>query len=213
MCFRHILVAYCIAANSDLSDSFKFSPCPIMADFFETISPDHARFIDEQPLFFVATAPLAAGGHVNLSPKGLDTFRVLAPDRVAYLDLTGSGNETAAHLQENGRITFMFCSFGRRPLILRLYGTGRAVAPDDPAWDELIDRFPDVPGARQLIVADIGLVQTSCGYAVPRMTLDGQRDTLVRWAEAKGDAGLAAYRAEKNARSLDGLPTPQPATP
>ena len=184
-----------------------------MADFFETISPDHTRFIEAQPLFFVATAPLAAGGHVNLSPKGLDTFRVLAPDRVAYLDLTGSGNETAAHLRENGRITFMFCSFARRPLILRLYGTGRTVLPGVPEWDALISRFPDVPGARQIISADVELVQTSCGYAVPRMTLDGQRDTLVRWAEAKGNDGLAAYRAEKNARSMDGLPTPQPATP
>lgn len=174
----------------------------------EVITPELARFIREQPMFFVATAPLAESGHVNLSPKGLDTFRILSPSRVAYLDLTGSGNETAAHLQENGRITFMFCSFGKSPMILRLYGKGRVVLPGSSAWAEVVGHFSPLPGARQVILAAVGLVQTSCGFGVPRMKQGEQRETLLRWAEAKGEEGLRLYRAEKNARSLDGLPAP-----
>jgi hypothetical protein len=164
-------------------------------------------FIARQHLFFVATAPLA-GGHVNLSPKGLDCFRVLGPTTVGYLDLTGSGNETAAHVLENGRITFMFCAFDGSPLILRLYGTGRAVQPGSPEWDGLSARFPPLLGARQIIVAELDRVQTSCGEAVPLYDFAGHRDQLTEWAAKKGPAGLEAYRREKNIRSIDGLPTP-----
>jgi hypothetical protein len=179
-----------------------------MAKVHDEITPELRAFIARQPLFFVATAPLAETGHVNLSPKGLDTLRVLDGHTVAYLDLTGSGNETAAHLLENGRITFMFCAFTGAPKILRLYGRGRAVLPDAPEWEELRARFPDLPGVRQIVVAAVTRVQTSCGYAVPRMETVEQRDTLVRWAEAKGEDRLSGYRQEKNTVSIDGLPAP-----
>jgi hypothetical protein len=178
-----------------------------MAKVFDSITPELRTFIEAQPLFFVASAPLAGDGHVNLSPKGLDSFRVLSSHEVAYLDLTGSGNETAAHLVENGRITFLFCAFSGPPRILRLYGEGRVILPGDAEWAEMRDLFPELPGVRQVVSARITRVQTSCGYAVPRMDLVSQRDTLTRWAEAKGDA-LPAYRVEKNSRSIDGLPAP-----
>lgn len=178
-----------------------------MAQLLEQITPELQAFIEAQPLFFVASAPLDPQGHINLSPKGLDTFRVLSPERVAYLDLTGSGNETSAHLAENGRITFMFCSFGGTARILRLYGTGRTILPGSAEWDESASRFDSYPGTRQIIVADIALVQTSCGYAVPLMEFRDHRETLVKWAAAK-EGELDDYRAQKNSRSLDGLPTP-----
>ena len=174
-----------------------------------SISAELRAFIEAQRVFFVATAPAGPGGHVNVSPKGMDTFRVLSPGRVAYLDLTGSGNETAAHLAENGRLTIMFCAFEGKPMILRLYGRGRVVLPASPEWDELMPRFPELPGARQLVVADVTRVQTSCGFAVPLMTFGGERDALVRWAEAKGEDGLRQYRGQKNCASIDGLPAPQ----
>ena len=179
-----------------------------MGAVHESISPELRSFIEAQRVFFVATAPLEAGGHVNLSPKGMDTFRVLSPTRVAYLDLTGSGNETAAHLAQNGRLTFMFCAFEGKPVILRLYGRGRAVTPASAEWGELSPRFPALPGARQVVVADVTRVQTSCGFGVPRMTFDAERDALVRWAESKGEDGLRRYREQKNRTSIDGLPTP-----
>jgi Pyridoxamine 5'-phosphate oxidase len=178
-----------------------------MGKVFDAIGADHQTFIAAQQMFFVASAPLSATGHVNLSPKGLDCFRVLGPNQVAYLDLTGSGNETSAHLRENGRITFMFCAFGGPPLILRLYGQGETVLPGSARWDELQPLFAAYPGARQIIVARIDRVQTSCGYAVPNYEYVGQRETLVKWANAKGTAGLESYRAEKNTQSIDGLPT------
>jgi hypothetical protein len=178
-----------------------------MAQTYDAITPDLQAFIAAQPMFFVATAPLDALGHVNLSPKGLDSFRVLSPLQVAYLDLTGSGNETSAHVLENGRITFMFCAFGGPPRILRLYGKGRIVLPGAAGWDELQPLFPTLPGIRQVIVAEITRVQTSCGFGVPLMHYEGQRDTLIRWAEAKGEDGLVTYRHEKNRASIDGLPT------
>ncbi len=165
------------------------------------------RFIARQHVFFVATAPLA-GGHVNLSPKGMDSFRVLGPTTVAYLDNVGSGNETAAHVLENGRITLMFCAFEGPPLVLRLYGTGRAVLPGHAEWAALAPRFPARPGVRQILVAELTRVQTSCGEGVPRYAYQGERDDLVRWAERKGADGLAAYQHAKNLRSIDGLPTP-----
>lgn len=163
-------------------------------------------FIASQPVYFVATAPLAANGHVNLSPKGLDTFRVLGPTRVAYLDFTGSGNETAAHVGENGRITLMFCAFSGPPMILRLFGTGRSVLPGSPEWGELIPHFETFEGIRQIIVADLHRVQTSCGFGVPTMGEPEQRDQLLRWAAQKGPDGVAAYREENNTRSIDGIP-------
>ena len=178
-----------------------------MGKVLESISDDLRTFIEAQRVFFVATAPVA-GGHVNISPKGMDTFRVLSPDRVAYLDLTGSGNETAAHLLQNGRVTFMFCAFEGKPVILRLYGRGRAAGPGTREWAEWAHLFPPLPGARQLIVADVTRVQTSCGFGVPLMTFAGERDALVRWAEAQGDEALRDYRARKNSTSIDGLPSP-----
>jgi hypothetical protein len=182
-----------------------------MAQPFDCINDPLRHFIEAQQMFFVASAPLAGDGHVNLSPKGLDTFRVLSPTRVAYLDLTGSGNETAAHLAEpgNGRITFMFCSFRGKPVILRLWGHGRVVLPGDAAWEEFSTLFPALPGQRQIIVADIDRVMTSCGYGVPLMEFAGQRDTLPKWAAAKGEARLQAYREMNNAVSIDGLEAPR----
>jgi hypothetical protein len=178
-----------------------------MAKFYDAITDELIQWIDEQHIFFVASAPLSAEGHVNLSPKGRDCLRVYSPNRVAYLDMTGSGNETSAHMKENGRITFMFCSFEAAPRILRLYGTGRVVLPTDAEWDTLIGDFTMLSGARQIIVADIHKAQTSCGFAVPFMDYVSERDTLEKWAENRGEDGLKAYHAEKNARSLDGLPT------
>ena len=179
-----------------------------MAKLYAEITDALAAFIQAQPLFFVASAPLDPHGHINLSPKGLDCFRVLSPRQVAYLDMTGSGNETSAHLAENGRITFMFCAFAGAPNILRLYGQGRTVLPGSAEWDQLAPHFPTYPGMRQIIVADITRVQTSCGFAVPLMEYVGQRDTLIRWVEAKGEQALTAYQSDKNTRSIDGLPTP-----
>lgn len=179
-----------------------------MAKTYAAITPELQRFIEAQPVFFVGTAPLADDGHVNVSPKGLDCFRVLSPNHVAYLDLTGSGNETSAHLLENSRITFMFCAFSGPPQILRLYGSGYTILPGTPEWDELSANFPVYPGIRQIIIADITRVATSCGYAVPRMDYVGQRDTLPRWAAAKGEEQLETYRREKNMASIDSLPAP-----
>jgi len=176
-----------------------------MAKVFDHITSELQHFIAQQHLFFVATAPLSETGHVNLSPKGLDCFRVLSPNRVAYLDLTGSGNETSAHLQENGRITLMFCAFQGAPIILRLYGIGQTLLPNALEWDGLLAEFPVIPGVRQIIVADIDRVQTSCGHGVPLYEHQGQRSQLVAWAEKRGEAGLAAYHQEKNRVSIDGL--------
>jgi hypothetical protein len=180
----------------------------MMGKVYDHITDNLQAFIQKQPMFFVATAPLNAEGHVNLSPKGLDSFRVLSPNRVAYLDMTGSGNETSAHLQENQRITLMFCAFKGAPMILRLYGKGFTVLPKDAAWNELSGQFTLYTGTRQIIVADIDRVYTSCGYAVPLMEYVGQRDTLIEWAENRGDDKLEKYRQEKNQYSIDGLPTP-----
>lgn len=178
-----------------------------MAKVHPMISEDLRAFIEAQRVFFVASAPLSGDGHVNLSPKGLDCLRVLGPDRVAYLDLTGSGNETSAHLRENGRITLMFCAFDGPPSILRLYGTGETALPGSDTWEELRPLFGEYPGVRQIIVATIARVQTSCGFAVPLFDYVGERDTLIRWAESRGPEKLDAYRAEKNMVSIDGLPT------
>lgn len=179
-----------------------------MSQTVHNITPEIEEFIRAQPLFFVATAPLSADGHVNLSPKGLDCFRILSPTRVAYLDLTGSGNETAAHLLENGRITFMFCAFAGKPNILRLYGRGRAILPDAADWPALASGFSLYPGTRQIIVCDVDRVQNSCGLAVPLMKFEDHREGLLKWASAKGEEAMETYRLKKNRHSIDGIPTP-----
>jgi hypothetical protein len=179
-----------------------------MGEQYDHITPILQSFIPAQPLFFVATAPLSEHGHVNLSPKGYDTFRILSPHQVAYLDLTGSGNETSAHLAENGRITFLFCAFSGVPKLLRLYGKGETVLLGARQWDELVAHFPSYPGIRQIILVSIDRVQTSCGYGVPLMELQKDRETLTRWATSKGEEGLADYRGANNSKSLDGLSTP-----
>jgi predicted pyridoxine 5'-phosphate oxidase superfamily flavin-nucleotide-binding protein len=176
-----------------------------MGRVLEAITDELAGFIAAQRVFFVATAP-TDGGHVNLSPKGLDTFAVLDPNTVAYLDLTGSGIETVAHLRENGRITIMFCAFDGKPNIVRLYGRGEVLAIGEPDADALLPRFGSYPGARSVIRVHVDRVSTSCGYGVPRLTYDGERDQLTTWAERRGPAGLVGYREEKNAVSIDGLP-------
>jgi predicted pyridoxine 5'-phosphate oxidase superfamily flavin-nucleotide-binding protein len=176
-----------------------------MGRVLEAITDELAGFIAVQRVFFVATAP-TDGGHVNLSPKGLDTFAVLDPNTVAYLDLTGSGIETVAHLRENGRITIMFCAFDGKPNIVRLYGRGEVLAIGEPDADALLPRFGSYPGARSVIRVHVDRVSTSCGYGVPRLTYDGERDQLTTWAERRGPDGLVGYREEKNAVSIDGLP-------
>jgi hypothetical protein len=175
-----------------------------MAKFYSQLDAKLCEFIDEQKLFFTATAPIE--GRINLSPKGIDSFRCLDFNRVGYLDLTGSGNETAAHLQQNGRMTIMFCSFTDKPLILRLYGRGEVVLPQTEQWDRLIDRFTDLPGKRQLILLHLESVQTSCGYGVPIYELQAERATLTDWALKKGEAGVRAYQLQNNLVSIDGLP-------
>ncbi|GAA3342370.1 pyridoxamine 5'-phosphate oxidase family protein [Amorphoplanes nipponensis] len=175
-------------------------------------SIDHRlrAFILGQPMFFVATAPAGADGHVNVSPKGMGgTFAVLGELRVAYLDFHGSGAETAAHLRENGRITLMFCAFGATPNIVRLHGTGRVVPATDPGYAELLAAFPappDLHGARAIVDVAVHRVSDSCGYAVPRMTYEGDRDLLVQWSSRKSEDALTDYRRAKNAASIDGLP-------
>lgn len=177
-----------------------------MGKLFAELDDDLREFIARQHLFFVATAPLAAEGHVNLSPKGLDTFRILGPTRVAYLDLTGSGVETIAHLRENGRLTILFCAFDGRPRIVRLYGRGHAIEPNDADWPTVAAGFPQLSGVRSVIVMDVERIADSCGYAVPRYEYIGDRPQLLEWADKKGAEGLLAYQAQKNRTSIDGLP-------
>jgi hypothetical protein len=178
-----------------------------MADLLPGISDSLREFCEAQPVFFVGTA--APTGRVNVSPKGLDTFRVLDDHTVAYLDLTGSGIETVAHLQADGRITVMFCAFSGPPKVVRLYGQGRVVRPDgdpDGGATDLFARFPALPGARSVVVVDVDRVTSSCGFGVPRFELEAPREELVDWAESRGPDGLASYRERRNAASIDGLP-------
>jgi hypothetical protein len=176
-----------------------------VATTVEALTDDLVDWIGRQHLFFVATAP-GDDGHVNLSPKGYDTFAVLGPRQVAYLDLTGSGVETIAHLGRDGRITVLFCAFEGAPRILRLYGRGRVHRPGSEGFERLRDRFPDRPGARSVIEVDVERISTSCGYSIPFLAYAGERDTLDRWAGRKGDDGIAEYQAARNRRSIDGLP-------
>lgn len=171
------------------------------------LDDDLQHWIGQQPLFFVASAPLSPEGHVNVSPRGYDCLRILDRHSLAWLDLTGSGNETAAHLQENGRITLMFCAFQGDARILRLYGHGETLLEGSNGWNALRPLFADLPGARQIIRVQIERIQTSCGYGVPLMELQGDRQRLLQWADKKGPDGLQDYREKGNARSIDGLPT------
>ena len=172
---------------------------------FKSMSNKHIEFIKEQHLFFVGTA--GAEGFVNISPKGLDSFRVIDAQTVLWLTLTGSGNETAAHVLENQRMTLMFCAFNRQPLILRLYGRANVCHPRDERWPGFCELFPHYEGARQFFELSLDMVQTSCGYAVPELEFKNDRQVLANWSEKKGPGGIATYWEETNTTSLDGLRT------
>lgn len=176
-----------------------------MPKFFDELSDQHIEFISQQKLFFTATAPI--DGRINLSPKGLDTFCCTDRKTFAYLDLTGSGNETAAHISQNGRMTIMFCSFTEKPLILRLYGKGRSIKRRDSDWADWHKHFKIEIGERQIIVLEIESVQTSCGFGVPVYELVEERPTLRTWASKKEIDQIPEYQRTKNIRSIDGLPT------
>ena len=177
-----------------------------MGKIFDTIDDRLRSFIEQQAMFFVATAPRGDDGHVNLSPKGLDSFRVLGPTTVAYLELGGSGAETIAHLRENGRITVLFNAFSGPPKILRLYGQGRAVFPADAEWEGLIEHFTPMPGVRSIIVIECERIADSCGFGVPRYELQGDRTQLTDWATRKGEDAILDYMKKNNRLSIDGLP-------
>jgi len=176
-----------------------------MAKQFDALSEAHIDFIRAQQLFFTGSA--AREGKVNVSPKGMDCLRVIDARTVAYVNVTGSGNETAGHLLDAPRLTLMWCSFAARPQILRTYGTARALHPRDTDWAEWQARLPEIDGARQIYVQSIEMVQTSCGYAVPFMTPAGDRDTLKKWTEDRGEDGIRTYWSERNATTIDGAPT------
>lgn len=176
-----------------------------MAKFYGQLTSKLQTFIQKQKIFFTATAPVS--GRINLSPKGIDTFCCIDVNTVAYLDLTGSGNETAAHLYENSRMTIMFCSFDENPLILRLYGQGEVISQNSNRWHHLHSLFSSTPGERQIILLSIESVQTSCGFGVPIYEFKEERETLVNWAAKKGKSGLKKYQQQNNLQSIDGLPT------
>jgi hypothetical protein len=179
-----------------------------MAEFFPALTEAHRAFVAKQPMFFVATA--AEASRINLSPKGMDSFRVIDDRTVAYLDVIGSGNETNAHLLADGRITIMFCAFDQPPLIFRIYGRGRAVLPQDPEWAALHAQFKPLPGTRQIFVVAIDQVQTSCGWGVPQMTLDHPRETLNKYNTKYSDEDRLQWWRTNDATSIDGLPVRQP---
>lgn len=176
-----------------------------MGKQYGAMTAEHAAFIGRQKLFFVATATRES--RVNISPKGMDSFRVMSENRVVWLNVTGSGNETSAHVQQDPRMTVMFCAFEGEPLILRLYGKARVIHKNDTAWKALFPLFAPLPGARQIFDMSVELVQTSCGMGVPFFSYEGERDALNEWARKKGDEGLGRYWAEKNRLSIDALPT------
>jgi hypothetical protein len=177
-----------------------------MGKIFNEIGAELKSWLQAQKIFFVATAPLSEEGHINCSPKGGDSFRVLGSREVAYLDLTGSGVETIAHIQENSRIVLMFCEFSGAPKIIRLHGKAVVIYPQDAEYNELCRHFPSHIGARSIIKVDVTRISDSCGYAVPRFEFLGERDLLDKWCEKKGETGLADYRARKNENSIDGIP-------
>ncbi len=176
-----------------------------MAKFYTSITKRLQSFIEKQKMFFVATAP--SNGRINLSPKGMDSFRVINENRVLWLNVTGSGNETAAHLLEKNRITMMFCSFEGAPNILRLYGKGKEIKPNDADWNDIVSLFPETPGTRQVFDIEIESAQTSCGMSIPFFEYIGERNQLNDWAEEKGEEGIKEYWKEKNTTSIDGFPT------
>lgn len=177
-----------------------------MGKIYSTIDDSIRKFIEAQPLFFVGSAPLDSNGHVNVSPKGLDSLRILGPSTVAYVDLTGSGIETVSHLKENGRIVLMFCNFQGPPRILRLYGRGRVIEPVSPEFRLLASRLPVHDGTRAVILAEISHIADSCGFGVPLLKYEGQRSQLPAWSQKLGPAGLEEYRREKNSASIDRIP-------
>ena len=176
-----------------------------MAQMYPELSDKHVQFIAEQKIFFVGTA--TTDSRVNVSPKGMDSLRIIDKNRVAWLNVTGSGNETAAHVQESPRMTIMFCAFAGSPLILRLYGNAKVIHHNDSEWETLYSLFEPIPGARQIFDLSIDLVQTSCGMAVPYFAYEGDREQLRDWAQNKGDEGLKKYWQDKNQKSIDGIPT------
>ncbi|MGC8536935.1 MAG: pyridoxamine 5'-phosphate oxidase family protein [Rhizomicrobium sp.] len=176
-----------------------------MAKFYDQIDDVLANFITRQRMFFSASA--VEDGRVNLSPKGMDCLRILGPQRIAYLDLTGSGNETSAHMEAGGRLTLMFCAFDGAPLILRAYGIAQIHRLGSRDYEELLGHFVEHVGARQIVDMQVQSLQTSCGYAVPLMRFEGHRPNLLRWAETKGEDGLKDYRRANNRVSIDGLQT------
>lgn len=177
-----------------------------MGKTYDILDDGQKEWIGAQRMFFVATAPLSSDGRINCSPKGLDSFRILGDRQIGYVDLTGSGVETIAHLRENGRIVIMFCAFEGPPKIVRLHGRGRWVSIDSEEFPTLADAFPQLPGIRGLIIVDIERISDSCGWGVPQFEYTGQRETLTKWALQKGETGLADYKSEANATSIDGLP-------
>lgn len=177
-----------------------------MGKTYERIDERLREFIEQQPLFFVATAPLAEDGLLNLSPKGLDTLRILDERTVAYLDLTGSGVETIAHLKENGRCVMMFCAFEGRPMILRLHGRGEVLETGEADFEDLLPLFPELPGTRSIIRIAVDRIADSCGWGVPLMNFEGDRDQLLRYADQIGDEGIRDAQQKGNMASLDGLP-------
>lgn len=176
-----------------------------MGKQFDSLEDDHVNFIAQQHMFFVGSA--ADTGRVNISPKGMDSLRVMGPNQIVWRNLTGSGNETAAHLALHNRITLMWCGFEKRPMIMRAYGTARTLHPRDAEFAELDAMFEPSPGARQIYDVSVDMLQTSCGYAVPYFDHAGPRDTLEKWAENKGLDGVATYWADRNQTTIDGLPT------
>jgi hypothetical protein len=177
-----------------------------MSKVYPSLDGRMREFIEAQHMFFVGTAPVGAAEHVNISPKGMPTFRILGPSEVAYLDFVGSGAETIAHLRENGRIVLMFCAFDGPPKIVRLHGRGQVLEPGEPGFELLLAAFEPAPGVRSIIRVNVTRISDSCGYSVPRYRYEGERSQLLAWAQHKGPEGLAEYQKEKNAASIDGMP-------
>ncbi len=177
-----------------------------MGKIYSIINDSIRQFIQAQAIFFVGSAPIDPNGHVNVSPKGLDTLRILGPSTIAYLDLTGSGIETVSHLKENGRVVLMFCAFQGAPKILRLYGKGRVVEPQEAEFSNLAAQFPNYEGARAIVIVEISRIADSCGFAVPQMQFVEERKQLTAWTHKQGPENLRRYRKEKNSQSIDGLP-------
>lgn len=205
-CFCHQISLYTLAGLLSIVLKLLWHKFHTMGKLFETITPQLQEWISAQKIFFVATAPLSANGHINCSPKGLDSLRIIGPNTVLYRDLTGSGIETIAHLKENGRIVLMFCAFDGPPKIVRIHGKGEVIEPGHPAFNEMSSLFAPHAGTRAFIKITAARISDSCGYAVPLMEFKNDRDVLDKWTANKGEDGLKIYHAEKNMQSIDGLP-------